>query len=139
MTQLSNKTVVAALLITLALWGCSRSGPDPKVQAERIQSLEERLAKMESDYQAIIAHREELLGKVTALEDKLVLHKKVVQERDELRNISEQRKGERDALQIRCEMFKRGLQELIGQDESMISLGRPSAVTVTAGLPIPGK
>lgn len=139
MNQPSNKTVVLALMITLGLWGCSSSGPSPKMQAERIKSLEERLAKMEGDYQAILGHREELQAKVETLEEKLVNHKKVVQEREELRNLSEQRKSERDALNIRCEMFKKGLQELIGQDEAMITLGRPTGATVTYGLPIPGK
>lgn len=139
MNHPTNKTVVAALVITLGLWGCSSNGPNPKVQAERIKSLEERLAKMEGDYQTILGHREELQAKVTALEEKLVTHKKVVLERDELRNLSEQRKNERDALNIRCEMFKKGLQELIGQDEAMITLGKPTGATVTYSMPIPGK
>ena len=139
MNQPSNKTFIVALVITFGLWGCSSSGPNPKAQAEKIKSLEERLAKMETDYQSTLSQREELKQKVTTLEEKLCIHQKVVKERDEFKVVSEQRASERDALQIRCEMFKKGLQELIGQDDAMASMGKHFPPTATAGLPIPGK
>ena len=44
----SNRNLLIAIAVTLGIWGCAQNpGPSPKVQAEKIKTLEERLSKME--------------------------------------------------------------------------------------------
>ena len=139
----SNRNIFIAIVVTLGIWGCSQNpGPSPKVQAEKIKTLEERIAKMEDEHQALLSNRDQMKTRITALEDdrsalekKLIHHKEVVQERDELKALANLRTSERDASQLRCELFKKGLQELLGQDESMISTSKPSSSRATAGIP----
>ena len=115
----SNRNLLIAIAVTLGIWGCAQNpGPSPKVQAEKIKTLEEDR---------------------TALEKKLIHHKEVVQERDELKALTDVRTSERDASQLRCELFKKGLQELLGQDDSMISTSKPAPSRATAGIPFTSK
>ena len=139
----SNRNIFIAIVVTLGIWGCPQNpGPSPKVQAEKIKTLEERIAKMEDEHQALLSNRDQMKTRITALEEdrsalekKLIHHKEVVQERDELKALADLRTSERDASQLRCELFKKGLQELLGQDESMISTSKPSSSRATAGIP----
>jgi len=139
----SNRNLFIAIAITLSIWGCAQNpGPSPKVQAEKIKTLEERISKMEEDHLLLIANRDQLKTRISALEEdraalesKLVNHKAVVQERDDLKTMVEVRTGEKEAIQLRCELFKKGLQDLIGQDDSMLSTAKPVLSRVTAGIP----
>ena len=50
----SNRNLFIAIAVTLGIWGCAQNpGPSPKVQAEKIKTLEERLSKMEDDHQIL--------------------------------------------------------------------------------------
>ena len=62
--------------------------------------------------------------------------KLVAKERDELRQQMDQRTGERDQLQTRCDKLKKGLQTLLGQDDAMTPArpGNPvTAAPATSG------
>jgi len=143
----SNRNLLIAIAVTLGIWGCAQNpGPSPKVQAEKIKTLEERLSKMEDDHQILLSTRDQMKSRISALEEdrnalekKLIHHKEVVQERDELKALTDVRTSERDASQLRCELFKKGLQELLGQDDSMISTSRPAPSRATAGIPFTSK
>ncbi|NBR05432.1 MAG: hypothetical protein EBT92_06645 [Planctomycetes bacterium] len=143
----SNRNLLIAIAVTLGIWGCAQNpGPSPKAQAEKIKTLEERLSKMEEEHQILLTTRDQMKSRIsaleedrTALEKKLAHHKEVVQERDDLKALAEVRTSERDASQLRCELFKKGLQELLGQDESMISTTKPSTSRATAGIPFTSK
>jgi hypothetical protein len=143
----SNRNLLIAIAVTLSIWGCAQNpGPSPKVQAEKIKTLEERLSKMEDDHQILLSTRDQMKSRISALEEdrsalekKLIHHKEVVQERDELKALTDVRTSERDASQLRCELFKKGLQELLGQDDSMISTSKPAPSRATAGKPYTSK
>jgi hypothetical protein len=43
----SNRNLLIAIAVTLSIWGCAQNpSPSPKVQAEKIKTLEERLSKI---------------------------------------------------------------------------------------------
>jgi len=143
----SNRNLLIAITVTLSIWGCAQNpSPSPKVQAEKIKTLEERLSKMEDDHQILLSTRDQMKSRIsaleedrTALEKKLIHHKEVVQERDELKALTDVRTSERDASQLRCDLLKKGLQELLGQDDSMISTSKPVPSRATAGIPFTSK
>jgi hypothetical protein len=68
----SNRNIFIAIVVTLGIWGCSQNpGPSPKVQAEKIKTLEERIAKMEDEHQALLSNRDQMKTRITALEKNL--------------------------------------------------------------------
>ncbi len=143
----SNRNLLIAIAVTLGIWGCAQNpGPSPKVQAEKIKTLEERLSKMEDDHQILLSTRDQMKSRIsaleedrTALEKKLIHHKEVVQERDDLKALTDIRTSERDASQLRCELYKKGLQELLGQDDYIISTSKPAPSRAIVGIPFTSK
>jgi predicted RNase H-like nuclease (RuvC/YqgF family) len=146
MTRADKLWIVVAVAV-LGTWGCAQGTADhDSAQAERFQRLEAKCAKLEEDYRAVAAACEQAKRRVAALEadngrlrQELADHKAVVQERDSLKKevksrTSEcdalkkdvdSRTSERDALQHRCERLKKGIQNLLGQDDAL--LGTPVA------------
>jgi hypothetical protein len=129
--------VVAAL----GAWGCAK-GPANHyaVQAERIRTLEGKCAKLEEDYRAVAGARDVARKRVSALEEENAKLQKqaaelqvVRKERDALRQQLEARTGERDLLQLRCDRIKKGLQNLLGQDEAMINSANPPVTAARGG------
>jgi hypothetical protein len=126
------------LVAALGVWGCAK-GPASHYasQAERIRALEGKCTKLEEDYRAVASARDQARRKAAALEEdaarlqkELALHQAVVKERDGLKKAVDARTNERDVLQLRCERLKKGLQNLLGQDDAM---GSPPGAPVTVG------
>jgi outer membrane murein-binding lipoprotein Lpp len=128
---------IAIVLGALCVWGCNQSN-NPG-QAERIRALEAKVSKLEDDYRAAATVRDQARKKAAALEEERAQLQKdlevqqeaaklVLKERDELRQIVEARTNERDVLLSRCERLKKGLQNLLGQDEGVT----PTATTPTS-------
>jgi|SRR5579875_1379273 phage shock protein A len=131
-----GKALSVLLVVFLGLWGCARGPVGHSVQAERIRSLETKCAKLEDDYRSVAAARDQVRKQLAALEsEKAQLQKEladkqaVIKERDALRQQVAARTNERDNLKLRCERLKKGLQELLGQDDAM--LAAPAAPTAT--------
>ena len=61
----------------------------------------------------------------------------VLKERDSLRQQVTVRTGERNNLQLRCDRLKKGLQNLLGQDDAMLPVPPPTSASsgTTAALP----
>jgi hypothetical protein len=124
-----NHLAIVIVGATLGLWGCAQ-GNSAATQAERMRALEARCSKLEDDYRAAVTVRDQACKKTTTLEEQLAQLQKdfaaqqeaaklVLKERDELRQAVESRTSERDLLQSRCERLKKGLQNLLGQDDAL--------------------
>lgn len=140
----AGKLVTVLVVAVLGVWGCAKNPAHPNGQAERIRSLESKCAKLEEDYRAVASARDEARKKaVAAEEENKRLHKQIdtqeaqlqkdqdaekllTKERDELRQQMETRTNERDVLQFRCERLKKGLQNLLGQDEAYMATPPPN-------------
>jgi len=123
-----GKVFSVMLVAFLGLWGCARGPAGSSVQAERIRALETKCAKLEDDYRSVAAARDQARKQVAALEsEKARLQKELadkqalIKERDALRQQVAARTSERDHLKLRCERLKKGLQELLGQDDAMLA------------------
>ncbi len=135
--------MILLVVATLGIWGCAQG--NGASQAERIRALEAKCAKLEDDYRSAATVRDQARKKTATLEEERgqlqkeleALHKQsqteqeaaklVLKERDELRAIIDSRTSERDVLQVRCERLKKGLQNLLGQDETVGPSTTPAA------------
>jgi chromosome segregation ATPase len=145
MTQ-SCKAMIVLLVAALGLWGCARtSTPHWSAHAERIRSLEAKCVKMEDEYRGVVSTRDQMRKHLASLEaenirlDKtrqdltgeLEQARTLQQEVEQLKKLVESRTSERDLLQVRCERLKKGLQSLIGQDETPAAAPATSPVNTS--------
>jgi seryl-tRNA synthetase len=109
----------------LGLWGCAQ-GPTATAQAERIKSLEAKTTRLEADFRAAAAARDQLRQELT---EALV----VLKERDELKAQLKLRISERDQVAAQYDTFRKSIKELVGQAETSVLRfpnGEPVIVTV---------
>jgi chromosome segregation ATPase len=128
----------------MGAWGCAQGPANGPTSAERIRSLENKIAKLEDDFRTAIVTRDQLKKKVSAIEEeKIQLGQQieqlqaVVKERDDLKQQLAARTTESDSLQTQFEQFRKGIRTLLGQAESPIT-ARP-LTSVAASPPAPGK
>ena len=125
---MNRATRAAAVLFVslLGLWGCAQ-GPTATAQAERIKSLEAKTARLEADFRAAAAARDQL-------RQELVEAQVVAKERDDLRVQLKLRITERDQVAAQYDTFRKSIKELVGQAEtSVLRFPNGDPVTVTIG------
>ena len=130
----TSKVLIVLVVATLGVWGCAQGPANHPAQSEKIRSLESKVAKLEDDYRAVAAARDQARKRTAALEGDLrkeaADRQAAARERDELRDQVKARTGERDGLQVRCDRLKKGLQNLLGEDDA--ALGAPQQPVSTA-------
>jgi chromosome segregation ATPase len=138
MTRFS-KSMIVMVVTACGLWGCARGPAGSAAQAERLRALEAKCAKYEDDYRSVAEARDQAKRAVAGLQQErsrlqkeLTLKQEAEKERDELRKLVEARAGERDQLQARCDRLKKGIQNLIGQDEGAAPGANGPTLTNTA-------
>lgn len=142
-----HKAFAVFAVATLGLWGCAEGPASRHAQQERAKALEVRNAKLEEDYRAAAAAREQTKKKVAALESEraqlqqeLDLLRVAVKERDDLRLEVKAKTGERDALHQQFEQFRKGIRELLGQmDNAALPAPIKQPLTSAVILPAGGK
>ena len=128
----ANKALVVMVLASLGVWGCAQEQNHGSTNA-RIRALESKNAKLEEDFQAVVAARAEVRNKLRAAEQKARRVEALAQQRDDLLQQVKTRTDERDALQIQFDQLRKGIRSLLGQADSA-SLGTPGQpVTVSSG------
>jgi chromosome segregation ATPase len=139
MMKRAGKVLTVLIAGILGVWGCAQGPASSNSQADKIHSLETECAKLEKDYRVAASARDTERKKAATLEDdskrlqkqideqKAQLQKEqdaekaIAKERDELRQQVEARTSERDVLQSRCDRLKKGLQNLLGQDDAALA------------------
>ncbi len=155
----AKKVMVVLIVATLGIWGCAQ-GQAPSSSAgltERIKALEAKNAKLEDDFRAAAAVRDQVRKKLAAAEEQEQLlrqekqaaeqarlaaeqqAKGVVQERDELKQQLTARTTERDTLITQYELFRKSIRELLGQAEAAIPKASEPSVTSAVEVVKPGK
>jgi uncharacterized coiled-coil DUF342 family protein len=129
-----NKALVVAIVATLGLWGCARGPVNGPGAAERIKSLEYKVAKLEDDFRAAAAARDQVRKK---LDQEVARLQITVKERDDLRKQLTVRTTERDTVQTQYDQFRKGLRDLLGQMDAAAA-GTSQSITATAAV-VPGK
>jgi uncharacterized coiled-coil DUF342 family protein len=135
----AGKLLTVLLVAILGAWGCAKGPANSGGQTERIHNLENKCSKLEEDYRGVASARDDARKKTTALEEENKrlqkqldsqkselqkerdAEKQLAKEREDLRQQIDSRTTERDALQFRCDRMKKGLQNLLGQDEAYLA------------------
>jgi uncharacterized coiled-coil DUF342 family protein len=131
----TSKVLVILLVATLGVWGCAQGPANHSAQGEKIRSLESKCAKLEEDYRAVAAARDQARKRAVSLEAD---RQAAARERDELRAQVQARTGERDSLQTRCDRLKKGLQSLLGEDDAALGAPQQPVTTAQQGPPLSG-
>jgi hypothetical protein len=128
----SYKILGFVLVTVLGVYGCSKG---PTSAAPSDGSTPAKVQKLEEDYKAAAAARDQFRQKLTAAEDQAAKTQKELEqtraaaatEREALKNEVKARTGERDALNAQYETFRKNLKELLGTaDSSVGALNLPS-------------
>jgi len=121
----ANKALVIMAVAAFGLWGCTQGPTNGAGNVERIKALEAKCAKMEDDYRAVAATRDQLRKKLAAVEEErgqlrqeLEQQQIVLKERDELRQQLNARTQERDTAQLQYDVLRKGIRSLLGQAEN---------------------
>jgi chromosome segregation ATPase len=137
----ANKALVVAIVCGFGMWGCAK-GPG-SAGADRIRALELKVAKLEEDFRAAAAARDQVKQKLFATEEQRKQLQKeqavLVQERDDLRKQVATRTGERDALQTQYEQFRKAIRDVLGQAEANAGGSASVPVDVAVAKPTPEK
>jgi chromosome segregation ATPase len=144
MMKRAGKLLTVLVVGVLGVWGCAKGPANPSSPAEKIHALESKCADLEKDYRVAASACDDARKKATSLEEeskriqkqlddqKAQLQKEqevqklIAKERDDLRLQIEARINERDGLQTRCDRLKKGLQNLLGQDDAAIASPSPT-------------
>lgn len=106
----AERALIVLVVASLGVWGCAQGPTNGAASAERLRALETKIAKLEDDFRAAVAVRDQLRKKLTAADQQIEQLQAVVKERDELRQ-------QRDAVQNQFDQFRRGIKTLLGQAE----------------------
>jgi septal ring factor EnvC (AmiA/AmiB activator) len=121
------------LVFLCGIWGCAQGPANGSASSERLRALEAKIAKLEDDFRAAVAVREQLRKKLVAADtDRDQLNKKlevVVKEREDLRQQLTTRTAERDQLQGQFDQFRKGIKTLLGQVEPQTNVPPVTAVS----------
>src|SRR5262249_46019560 len=135
-----GKVLSVMLVVLLGLWGCARGPVGHSAQTERIHTLETKCSKLEDDYPSVAGARDQASKQVDALKaERAGLQKDLAErqrERDSLRQQVVTCTSERDNLQLRCDRLKKGLQNLLGQDDAMLPAPTPTTTSNNNTAPI---
>ena len=141
----ANKALALLAVGLLGLWGCTQGPTNGSASVERIRALESKCSKLEDDYRAAAAARDQLRKKLAAVEEERAQLRKnleaqlvVGRERDDLRQQLLARTQERDALQGQFEQFRKGLRSLLGQADAAAGGGQAVPVSSAGDAPPPG-
>lgn len=121
-------------LVLLGLWGCSQGPSNRGALVERIKVLETRSARMEEDFRAVSASRDQVKQQLVRAEEHIQTLQVVVKERDELKVQLQLRTSERDQVAGQYDQFRQSIREVLGQaDTSVLRFpdGEPVAVTLS--------
>jgi hypothetical protein len=120
--------VLGFMLVTLVgVYGCAK-GPGNSASTDGNSTPTAKVQKLEEDYRAAIAARDQFRQKLVLAEEQ---HAKTQQqleqtrataaaEKEALKNEVKARTGERDALQVQYETFRKNLKDLLGNADSAV-------------------
>jgi chromosome segregation ATPase len=153
------RAAAVVMVVSLGLWGCARRPAEQSNGSDRVRSLEARCVKLEQDYRSVATARDkarkefasaeeetarlqkELADYQTLLKERDQIRKQLAQrtnERDELQQQMNERTSERDALVGRCDRLRKGLQELLIQDDAPLGATPTAPTSASAGAPAAG-
>ena len=124
----ANKALIVLFVASLGAWGCSQGPTNGPASLERIRTLETKHTKLEEDYRAAAAARDQLRKKTQEQEEQLQALQK---EKEELQQQLATRTTERNTVQAQYEQFRSGIKDLLGRAEASLNPQPPPPPPVT--------
>lgn len=128
-----QKVIAVLAVAVLGLWGCAQK---PATAVDKIRGLEHKVVRLEEDFRAATAARDQLRKKLAdaeavslQLRQEIESLQGVIKERDELRAQLKARTAERDNLAQQFDSIRKSLKDLLGQTEA--ALNKPGAPVIT--------
>ena len=127
----SVKILGFVLVTLLGAYGCAK-GPGSAGSTDSNSTTTAKAQKLEEDYRAAIAARDQFRLKLTAAEEQHAKAQKQLEqqleqtkaaaaaEKEALKGEVKARTGERDALQVQYETFRKNLKDLIGNADTAV-------------------
>jgi DNA repair exonuclease SbcCD ATPase subunit len=136
----ANKALVILVVAALGLWGCAQGPAHSGANAERVKTLEGKVAKLEEDGKALTAARDQVRKKLAESEELRIKSQQeleqqqaaIAKERDELRTQLNTRTTERDQTQAQFEQFRKGVRSLLLQADTAVGTDSPAPPTASA-------
>ncbi|MCE9568197.1 MAG: hypothetical protein K8U57_39860 [Planctomycetes bacterium] len=143
----SHKALGFMLVMLVGAWGCSKV---PTATQETNPSLEAKAKRLEEDFRAATAARDQFRQKLVAMEEKLASAENRANqlqtqfdesrtafvststERDTLKADLKARTTERDNLTAQYESFRKNIKNLLGQAETTLNTPAPASTPVPA-------
>lgn len=122
----ANRALIVVVVASLGLWGCAQGPANGPASVERVRALENKNAKLEDDFRAAVAVREQVKKKLASVEEQLEQLQAAAREREELKQQLTARIGERDAVQGQLEQVRKNLRSLLGQMEASNNSAAPT-------------
>jgi TolA-binding protein len=123
----ANKALAVLMVAALGLWGCAQGPSNGPGSAERIKSLENKCNKLDEDYRAVAAVRDQLRAKLNDVEEQRTKLRKeldvqlaLLKDHENIKAQLTARTQERDNLQNQFEVFRKGIRNLLGQAEAAL-------------------
>jgi chromosome segregation ATPase len=140
MTQL-QKALLVMLVAVVGIWGCAQ-GPGGSASAEKIKALEGKVNRLDEDFRAAAAARDQYRKKLTdaeqataQLKNEIEALQLVVKDRDDLRGLLKAKATELTAVNGQFESFRKSLKDLIGQTEAAMTAPPAGTPGTTVSLP----
>jgi hypothetical protein len=140
MTQI-QKILIVLFVALVGIWGCAQ-GPGGSASAEKIKSLEAKIGRLDEDFRAAAATRDQYRKKwndaeqaTAQLKQEVEALQVVVKERDDLRNQLKGKSAELVSVNGQFETFRKNLKDLIGQTEAAMTTPSGGTPGTTVSLP----
>ena len=139
----SRHAVGVLLVAVFGLWGCSRApSADGSATAEKLRTVETKLARLEDDFRAAASARDQLSKKLLAAEEaRTALLNQVDRMDKDMKSKDDQlttRTAERDQAAGQFRALKDELRELLAKAENgMKSEGSPTVPVIPTSNPKP--
>lgn len=132
-----QKILAVLAVVMVGIWGCAQ-GPAGGASAEKVKALENKVARLEEDFRAATAARDQFRKKLADTEAVAAQLRQevdsltpVVKERDDLQALLKVRTTERDQLTNQFDGFRKSLKDLLGATEATLNKGNVPANTVS--------
>jgi chromosome segregation ATPase len=153
----SHKALGFLLVALVGAWGCSKAPSGAAASAEKNPSLEAKVKRLDEDFRAAAAARDQFRQKLLAAEERLTAAENraaqlqvqadqaraglssTTAERDSLKADLAARTNERDNLASQYDSFRKNIKNLLGQAETSLNSPTNPVSPASPPPPAPGK
>jgi len=129
----AQKALSVLVVACLGLWGCAQGAANGHASAQRMRALESKLAKVETEFRAVVADREQVRKHLAATEQDRDKLRASAKQCDELRQQLTARTSERDSVQSQFDQFRKEIRNLLGRADTAAASNTPAITVASQG------